>query len=143
MSHRTAPELVTEALRLLKIKDMAGFAGLWAADGIIEFPFATADYPSRVEGREAITAYMRSYPDLVDIREITSRSLHQTTDPEVVVAEFETSGFVVKTGQPYTMKYIGVITVRDGEITLYRDYWSPLAAAEAMGGLDELLSFAR
>jgi hypothetical protein len=31
-----------------------------------------------------------------------------------------------------------VITARHGEITHYRDYWSPLAAAEVLGGLDEL-----
>jgi hypothetical protein len=31
-----------------------------------------------------------------------------------------------------------VITVENGKIRSYRDYWSPLAAAEVLGGLDEL-----
>jgi hypothetical protein len=31
-----------------------------------------------------------------------------------------------------------VVTVRDGEIRHYRDYWNPLAAAEAMGGSADL-----
>ena len=33
-----------------------------------------------------------------------------------------------------------VLTVRDGQILRYRDYWSPLAAATALGGLEELTS---
>jgi len=66
--------------------------------------------------------------------------MHQSVDPEVVIVEFEASGTVVATGAPYRMRYIAVITVRNNEIQRYRDYWSPLAAAEAMGGLQELLS---
>jgi ketosteroid isomerase-like protein len=48
---RTARDLFAESLRLLLAKDMAGYAGLWAVDGVMEFPFATADYPARLEGR--------------------------------------------------------------------------------------------
>lgn len=33
-----------------------------------------------------------------------------------------------------------VITARDGEIASYREYWNPLAAAEAMGGPDGMTS---
>jgi ketosteroid isomerase-like protein len=135
---RTAHDLVTEALRLLLAKDMAGFAGLWAADGILEFPFAPASYPRQVDGRDAIAAYLRDYPDLLDVQAITDQTLHDTTDPDIVILEFEVAGAVVRTGQPYRMRYIAVVTARDGEIAHYRDYWSPLAAAEAFGGLEEL-----
>jgi len=135
---RGARDLVDEALGLLLAKDMAGFAGLWAVEGIMEFPFAPAGYPRRLEGRQAVREYLRDYPDHVDLRAITHRTLHQTEDPEVVVLEFEVDGMAVHTRRPYRMGYIAVITARDGEIVRYRDYWSPLAAAEALGGLDEL-----
>lgn len=39
------------------------------------------------------------------------------------------------------MRYISVITVRDGEIADYRDYWNPLAVAAALGGAEELTTF--
>ncbi|GAA0637790.1 nuclear transport factor 2 family protein [Kutzneria viridogrisea] len=135
---RTARDLVTEALRLLLAKDMAGFAGLWAADGILEFPFAPADYPQRLVGRDAIADYLRDYPDHLDVRAITAQTVHDTTDPEVVIVEFEVAGEAVRTGRPYRVRYIAVVTAREGSIVHYRDYWSPLAAAEALGGLDEL-----
>jgi ketosteroid isomerase-like protein len=132
-------ELVSHALSLLA-QDMASFAGLWAADGVLEFPFAAPVYPARVEGRAAVTEYMRGHPDILQINEIKDRVLHQSVDPEVVIAEFAAAGTVVATGAPYRMSYIAVITVRNNEIQRYRDYWSPLAAAEAMGGTQELLS---
>lgn len=136
-------ELVDHALGLLLAKDMAAFAKLWALDGIMEFPFAAPGYPARLDGRAAVEEYLSGYPDILDIREFPEKTVHQTLDPEVVIAEFEAAGIVVATGQPYRMRYIAVITVRDGEIRRYRDYWSPLAAAEAMGGADKLLDARR
>lgn len=136
----SARELVDKALDLLLAHDMAGFAGLWAADGAIEFPFAPPGYPRQVTGRDAIADYLKDYPNQLDIQAITEQTIHETADPAVVVVEFEVAGTVVRTGQPYRMRYIGVITVRDGEIVHYRDYWNPLAAAEAMGGLDQLMT---
>jgi ketosteroid isomerase-like protein len=135
----TPQELVNHAMDLLLAQDMEAFAGLWAEDGVVEFPFAPPGYPTLVEGRAAVAEYMRGYPDILKIEEIPQPVIHQTVDPDVVIVEFEASGTVVATGAPYRMRYIAVITVRDNEIQRYRDYWSPLAAAEAMGGLQELL----
>ncbi|WP_410670697.1 nuclear transport factor 2 family protein [Amycolatopsis sp. cmx-4-68] len=130
--------IVDRAIDLLLEHDMAGFAGLWAEDGVLEFPFAGPGYPPRVEGRDAIREYLRDYPNLLDVREVVAKTVHETTDPAVVVAEFTVAGVVVASGKPYELSYIAVITVDGGEIRHYRDYWSPLAAAEVLGGADEL-----
>jgi ketosteroid isomerase-like protein len=131
-------DLVEHALDLLLKHDMAGFAGLWAEDGVLEFPFAAAGYPARVEGREAIHEYLRGYPDLLDVRAITAKTVHETADPAVVVVEMTAAGVVVASRKPYELSYIAVLTVDGGEIRRYRDYWSPLAAAELMGGVEAL-----
>ena len=34
------------------------------------------------------------------------------------------------TGAPYEQSYVSVLTVRDGLIVRYRDYWNPLRSAE-------------
>lgn len=133
-----ARDVVDRAMDLLLAHDMAGFAGLWAVDGTVEFPFAPDGYPQRLDGRAAVAEYLRDFTDHIDLHAITSRTVHQTLDPGVVVVEFEVDGTAVRTGRPYRMRYIAVITVREGEILGYRDYWSPLAAAEALGGADEL-----
>lgn len=139
--NRRPLEVVDRAFELLLAHDMVGFAGLWATDGVMEFPFAPADFPQRLDGRAAVTEYLRDYTDHVDLRTITSRKVHQTLDPEVVIVEFAVDGTAVRTGRRWRLSYISVITVQAGEIAHYRDYWNPLAAAEAMGGSDELTSF--
>lgn len=122
--------LVARALQLLLDKDMAGFAGLWAVDGVMEFPFAPPGYPSRLEGRAAIEDYLRDYPEMLDIQGFPKQVVHQSTDQDVVVVEFDAEGVVVATGKPYRFSYIAVITTRDGEIVSYRDYWNPLYVQE-------------
>ena len=136
-----AHEVVDRALELLLAHDMAGFAGLFAADGVVEFPFAATGYPTRLDGRAAVAEYLRGYPDLVDVHAVTAKTVHQTLDPGVVVVEFEVAGAAVRTREHYRMRYVAVVTVRGGEIARYRDYWSPLAAAEAVGGADRLATF--
>ncbi len=131
-------DFVEHALELLLKHDMAGFAGLWAEDGVLEFPFAGPGYPKRVDGREAIREYLRDYPNVLDIREVTAKTVHETTDPAVVVVELTVAGVVVATQKPYELSYIAVITVENGQIRHYRDYWSPLAAAEVLGGGEAL-----
>lgn len=131
---RTAPDLFAESLRLLLAKDMTGYADLWATDGRIEFPFAPPGYPPLLDGRAAITDYLRGYPDLLDVQEITEQTVHVTANPDVVVGEFTSAGAVVATGRPFQMRYVAILTAHNGEITHYRDYWNPLAAAEFLGG---------
>ncbi len=66
--------------------------------------------------------------------------VHQTTDPEVVVCEFEYRGTVVATGEPFAVPCVFVMRVRDGQIVESRDYGDHLAFARATGQLDQLLA---
>ncbi|GAB3396355.1 nuclear transport factor 2 family protein [Amycolatopsis echigonensis] len=125
--------LIDHALDLLIRHDMAGFVQLFAEDAVAEFPFAAPGRPERLEGRAALADYLRDYPNLLDIREVAAKTVHQTTDPEVSIAEFELAGVAVATQKPYRLRYIVVLTVRDGLIRRYRDYWSPLAVADVLG----------
>jgi ketosteroid isomerase-like protein len=122
----TPRELLNQALDLILAKDMSGFADLWAADGTMEFPFAPPGWPDRLDGREAVREYLRDYTDAFDVKTVTERAVHETTDPEVIIAEIEIDGVLVRTGRPYERRYISVLTVRDGHIADYRDYWSPV-----------------
>jgi uncharacterized protein len=60
-------------------------------------------------------------------------TIHQTTDPEVIVAEFEYQGTVADTGEPFTLPAIFVLRVRNGEIVSSRDYFDHLTAAQIRG----------
>ncbi|WP_333736268.1 nuclear transport factor 2 family protein [Streptomyces sp. IBSBF 2806] len=120
-------DLYRHSLRLLLDKNIPGWVGLWADDGVMEFPFAPDGWPARLEGREAIAAYMRDYPDHIDLQDFPELRIHETTDPEIIVVEMRGVGRLVETGSAFDMTYVAVVTIRDGRIASYRDYWNPLA----------------
>ncbi|WP_405584060.1 nuclear transport factor 2 family protein [Streptomyces sp. NBC_01092] len=126
----TPAELYRHGLQLLLQKDIPGWVDLWDDSGVLEFPFAPKGWPPRLEGKAAVADYMRHYPDHVDLHDFPDVKIHQTTDPETIVVEMRGVGRLVETDSPFDMTYIAVVTVKDGLITSYRDYWNPLAVSE-------------
>lgn len=135
----TPEETFRRMIGLMLAKDMNAVANLWAADGIAEFPFAAGSSPRVLRGREEVRAYLAPYPELMDMREVAALAVRPTDRTDTVVVEWTATGRTVATSRPYRLDYIVVLTVRDGLITLYRDYWSPLSAAAAAGGLAGLI----
>ncbi|MCA6091093.1 nuclear transport factor 2 family protein [Streptomyces sp. SCA3-4] len=132
MSTSTAPgDLYRHGLRLLLDKDIAAWVDLWDENGIFEFPFAPEGRPKRLEGKAAVAAYMRGYPDHIDLHDFPHVEIHQTTAPETIVVEMRGVGRWVGTESPFDMSYIAVVTVENGLITHYRDYWNPLVVQNA------------
>ncbi|MFD7555591.1 nuclear transport factor 2 family protein [Streptomyces sp. NPDC059835] len=123
-------ELYRHGLTLLVEKDIPGWVDLWDEDGVLEFPFAPPGRPERLEGRQAVLEYMRHYPEHIDIHDFPDVTIHRTTEPETIVVEMRAVGRLVETDTSYDMTYIAVVTVKDGLITTYRDYWNPLAAVQ-------------
>ncbi|WP_374215976.1 nuclear transport factor 2 family protein [Frankia sp. AiPs1] len=119
---------------------MTAVAELWAQHGTAEFPFAAQVSPRTLAGREAVRGYLAGYPEHLDVQAIPTVTVHHTDRPDTIVVEFTAHGRTVRTGEPYRLDYITVITVEDGLITHYRDYWNSLAAASAAGMLPELLA---
>jgi uncharacterized protein len=65
--------------------------------------------------------------------------IHETQDPEVIVAEFDYAGTVIATGEPFRVPCVFVLRVRDGLIVESRDYIDHLAMAKARGLVDDLV----
>ena len=63
--------------------------------------------------------------------------VHETSDPEVIVGEFEYQCTSPATGE-FRIPCIFVLRVRDGEIVESRDYIDPLARPRAYGTVEEL-----
>lgn len=131
-------EVWEEAHRYVRDYDLDGFAGMFAADGVMELPFAPPGVPRRLEGREQIRRILA--PAGRASREAGRRILgyssvvvHETADPEVIVVEFDLDGEVTDSGEQYQLSYIQVVRVRDGEIVFFRDYMNPQAMASLPG----------
>jgi uncharacterized protein len=139
----TTPADVAElARKRLSQADMSGFTDLFALDAVFEYPFGFLGAPPILRGREEIRAHLvdsrRSLRSAIELTEMTS-IVHETTNPEVVVVEWQVAGTNLADGKAFRFDSgVGVITVRDGKITRYRDYTNQIGAATATGRLPQL-----
>ncbi|MEV4255152.1 nuclear transport factor 2 family protein [Spirillospora sp. NPDC049652] len=109
-------------------------ADLYAEDAVVEQPFAMAPAPSRIEGRAALAEHFAAAgkgPVRLRVRDVV---VHETRDPEVIVAEFAYDRVLTTTGAAFEMGNIQVLRVRDGLIVASRDYHDHAALARALAG---------
>lgn len=139
MSDPTSPRSVFESL-LQGISDgkWSNLADLYAEDAVVEQPFAPS--PTRLEGREAVRAHFAAAAEGSLRIKGSNVVVHDTGDPEVVIAEFDYDGHVATTGHSFRVSNIQVLRVRNGQIVSSRDYHNHLAIAAARGQLHELVS---
>jgi ketosteroid isomerase-like protein len=123
-----------------------GHAGLegdqLANDVIIEMPFAPPGRPSRVGGREQVLALLGPQQAAFPARfeQVRNVVIHDTSDPEVIVVEYELAGTVLTTGNQASAPFIGVLRVRNGKTVLWREYQNVLAIAQALDQLPALIT---
>lgn len=104
--------------------------------GCREWPYRPPGVPGRLRGRAEIrrhlTAAAQGFVRFDGYRDVV---LHESTDPEVTIVEYEAHGTVVATGAPFRQLVIPVFRVRNGQILTYRDYINPLPLIEALAGV--------
>ena len=119
-------------------------AGLYAEQTHVTHPFHPLNPPplrSRGELHDHFTAPPPN--DRTLNRKPVDITIHDTADPEVIVAEFAYRGLVDKTGETFSVPCIFVMRSRDGLIIESRDYIDPIASARAWGQLDSLMALLR
>jgi uncharacterized protein len=107
---------------------------VWAPDVVIEQPFA-AGGPSRVEGRDNFLARTKTSRETLPVRveEMRGVVVHESGDPGKIVVEYELVGTLLTTGKRTSALFVAVMEVRDGLMTLWREYQNTLAMTEALG----------
>ena len=127
----TAVEVFNQLAQVsMESNDSTALVGLCTDDVVFEFPFAPPGRPTCVEGKPALTEYLKALSGRVRLEGVSSLVVHETVKPEVAIIEMTLTGTVTTTGAPYEQSYVSVLTARDGLIAHYRDYWNPLRSAE-------------
>jgi hypothetical protein len=133
-----SPREVAEQVRRMVAGEAVSFADLFAADGVLAYPFQLPGQPAELRGRDAIRAYFAGRSRDIFVMEGVEALVRETDDPEVVVTEITHHGWSKATSAPYEHKALGVIRVRDGQIVRYDDYMNPVAVAQLTGRTSEL-----
>jgi ketosteroid isomerase-like protein len=114
--------------------DVNTFVEMMADDGVMEFPYSPPGFPTRLNGRAAVARHLQGLGDIIAFDRMGEPTIHPSTDPDVVIIEFEGFGRGVATGEPYDQSYVSVIRTGGGRIVHYRDYWNPLVVLRATKG---------
>jgi len=139
---RSPRETIEQFLRAAVSASPGDMADCYAENVIVEIPFAAAAVsPSRVETtREELRARFqagranRRYKSLSDV------AIHETADPEVIIAEYQLHGEMTATGEPFRLRFAMVVKIAGGCIVHSRDYSDPIAGARLLGKLPDLVS---
>ncbi|GLY79964.1 nuclear transport factor 2 family protein [Actinoallomurus iriomotensis] len=128
------PREVLARMHELTVTDEAAAVDLYAENAVHEIPFAPAGAPARIEGREALRQMMDAQggQSPVKYQGFENVQVWETTDPEVIIAEYEVVGIVVSTGAGFRIPQLLILRVRDGKILLSRGYLNPGQFAELL-----------
>lgn len=135
MSIATSADVLARRRQLMLNGDADGLADLFAPDAVIEFSFhGPPGTPVRLEGREVIREYSRRVlASPLRLEDYDVAELHQTQDPEVVIAEMRAKATVTTTGRSIAATSIQILRIRDGHIVLFRDFADPRILEQVTG----------
>ena len=130
-------EIVSRFLEAEGKQDVQGMADVLADDIVFEMPFLNLPgLPNRVEGKGTVVEFLEQFLgkehgmftgwDLHNLR------IYPGGDPDLVFAELDGQGVVVKSGYQYRQKYIILFRVSDGLISHWREYNNPIPLQEAI-----------
>jgi uncharacterized protein len=136
------PRQVAEQVHKMVAGESVVFADLFAADGVLAYPFAPPGQPPEIRGRDTIRSYFasRGQSRAMFAMEGVDAVIWETDDPQVVITRITHHGQSHVTGAPYEFTALGVIRVRDGEIVRYDDYMDALGLARLLGRTSELIA---
>jgi ketosteroid isomerase-like protein len=118
---------------LAGLTDGDTFFDFLAEDVVFEYVVSVPGYPRRVQGRRAVADLYRSYGNLMMLHSADQLAVHRDPETSVVVLEYAVHGQAVGTGRAYDNHFVSVITVKDRQVTHWRDYLDPVAVFQAIG----------
>jgi ketosteroid isomerase-like protein len=105
-------------------------ADCYAEDVTLEMPFTLPGVPRVTKGREELRRRFRRAGEARRITKADNVVVHETADPEVLVAEFDLHQDMG--GESFVATYVMVLTVQDGLITHTRDYTDTAAVLDRL-----------
>lgn len=101
------------------------YANLFTEDAVQEYPYAPAPFVTKIEGRDAIAAYIENVVKGATNWNFNDFEFSATSDPDVFFVEFNGSALVTSTGKMYNQMFIARITMSGDKIANFKEYWNP------------------
>lgn len=115
---------VAELLARVSARRFGDLAELLTDDAIFEVPYAGLE----VRGRDDFCdTFATKVAGMFDPFTFEILATHPGRDPGNLVVEYRSTGTLTATGQPYANQYVGIFAGREGRVSLWREYFNPVA----------------
>jgi ketosteroid isomerase-like protein len=128
----TSPTHVVETfLEALNKLDLAGMLAAVSDDFTLELPTAPAGVPKETTPKAAFEQVMGAVTGMWAEFSLTRSAVHPLADdPNRVIAEYASAGKNLD-GSDYINTYLTMVSVRDGEITRWQEFFDPAPMVQA------------
>ncbi len=109
------------------------FLDMFAEDGVLECPFAPPSALRRLAGKAAIADYYQRLTAIQGSDGMVLTASYTAVDPAYGLLEYDGMVRNKRDGGTYRQRYLAVVTIVGGRITLFREYWSPLPLVASFG----------
>jgi ketosteroid isomerase-like protein len=128
-----AEAVIEEFLDALEAGNIGQILNVWHDNGVQVMPYSPEGFPTRLEGKAAIShkygALVAEYKSM----RIPDRVFHFTHDPNRIWVEYRSEIQIKATGQSYHNTYVCLFTLRDGRIIECKEYSNPIILLKAFG----------
>ncbi|WP_230985390.1 nuclear transport factor 2 family protein [Microbispora oryzae] len=133
MSEQTPRDLFARFQRNALAGEAALDEEMLADDVVVEWPFGRVGH-RRIKGREQVVAMTRAGREALPVvfEEFRDVMIHETADPEVIVAEYQMVATIPGSGKEAQAPFVVVLRARDGRIVHWREYQDQAMIAEAL-----------
>ncbi|MCG7625051.1 nuclear transport factor 2 family protein [Epibacterium sp. Ofav1-8] len=107
-----------------------------AEDIVFEFPYAPEGAVAYLRGKDRMRAYLARIGPLLDFDGLSHPVVHRVEGGACFILEFSCKGRGA--AGDYDQVYISVITLKEGRIRHYKDYWNPSFLLKPIGGAEVL-----
>jgi ketosteroid isomerase-like protein len=123
--------LAVRAIHCVSTRDMTGLRDLLADDVIVEWPFAGRDTVRHRGIDAALLAFSPLAMFETFVLKITD--LHELPEEGRVIMEGQSQGTLAGGRPDYVNRYVFVLSVVEGRITRWREYFNPVEGAKVFG----------
>jgi len=96
-----------------------------AEDAVFEFLYRFPGFAGKIDGRKKYMDWFGGYSMV--LHSADNLIVHKSTEPGVIILEYEVHGVVPANNKPYDNRFCSVITIKDRRISHWRDYMDSFA----------------
>lgn len=96
-----------------------------AENAVFEFLYNFPGFTNKIEGRKAYMDWFGGYTNV--LHSADNLRIYKTTQPNIIVLEYQVHGIVPSTGKNYDNRFCSIITIENRKIIHWRDYMDSLA----------------